>query len=461
MHVRTNSRATLGFAVIGATAIALAPLQPLPDQVAVPQRAVEGLAVNLVAAIDPITPWVDTLKAAAANVKTLTEFYLEKPFPLLQTVTANLVTYLNELKDGDAGLIPGQILNNIQTFIKAPWSPGETVAVSAPPAVPDETELAFGEYLSGTQPESGNSPSDLNLGLLQVLVGQSLDSECYDDGNCLFVKASPIVNFLNTHGSGMLLGLLGPVLSPVVQLVRSFTAFGDYLKDGDFLGAINELINIPAKMTNAFLNGGGFLDLTGIVSKILPIPVDKVGVNLGGLLTSTPLDGSLVNADDPPTKWSGGTAFDGIAIDLGILGGSGIPVGPLGSMVGMGQFLSEKLLVTPGSAQAVAPAAAATAPPAVDAAPEGSVADSAVPAEAEVVATQDAPVESVAPASTATRSVPDADGVDAVVADAPVAPQPRASSRGARHGGTSSGDNVGSDSGKGGRSSARAHRGAA
>lgn len=89
MHVTPRGYLTSGIAVLGAGVIALSPVQPVSDHLAaVPQRAVETLAVDLAATIDPITPWVDTFKTAGANIKTLVEFYMQKPLPLLQTIVA-------------------------------------------------------------------------------------------------------------------------------------------------------------------------------------------------------------------------------------------------------------------------------------------------------------------------------------------------------------------------------------
>ena len=45
---------------------------------------------------------------------------------------------------------------------------------------------------------------------------------------------------------------------------------GSAFQDGDVIGAINELINIPANVTNASLNGAGLLDLTEVVKNIVP-----------------------------------------------------------------------------------------------------------------------------------------------------------------------------------------------
>lgn len=476
MHVTARGYLTSGVAVLGAGAIALSPIQPVPDHMAVaPQRAVESLAVNLAATIDPITPWVDTFKTAGANIKTLVEFYLQKPFPLLQTIGANAKTYIEEIANGQADLIPGQIRTNIQTFFQAPWSPGKQTNFGPfLPDGPDPLDIAFdsdnggGQYLSQTRPNVGNSPNALYGGIIQLLVGDALSPDCQDSGKCLLATPglAPILNFLNTNYSGQLVGLVGTVISPLVQLTRSFTAIGDYFKNGEVLAAINELINIPAKTTNAFLNGGGYLDLTAVLNQIAPLPVDSIGLNLGGLLNAVPANGNLQDPDDPPTEWAGGGAFDGVFVGFSPppaeLFASGLPVGWAGSVIGLGQFLAKEMLVTPPvkATAAVAPAAAATAPvaeaaPAVAETPSAAIADApaVVEAPAAPAAAPAAPAEPVAEALEALEEAP------AVVADAPTRAKTAAPGRGASRASAGGGDNGVSDNGS--RGGARGQRGAA
>ena len=57
MHVAHRSYLTAGIAALGAGAIALTPVQPVPTHLAAAQeRTVSTLSVNLVSTIDPITP---------------------------------------------------------------------------------------------------------------------------------------------------------------------------------------------------------------------------------------------------------------------------------------------------------------------------------------------------------------------------------------------------------------------
>lgn len=398
MHVTARSYLTAGVAALGVGALALAAVQPIPNQIALaPERVISTLAVELAASsIDPITPWVETFTTAGANIGILLEFYMQKPFPILQTIGANWGTYFEELGNGNAGLIPEQIWGNVQTFFQSPWSPGAQFDFPVGPDPQTVLKLPGDDtltptYISETKPAGVGSvsPGQLYNGLLLVAAGQAAQPECAEDGDCLIAQLAPLLNFFATNYSGQLLGLLGPLLAPVVVLTRSFTAIGEFFQEGDVVGAINELINIPANVTNGVLNGAGFLDLTGIITAIAPLPIEnaKIGLNVGGLLNSVPKDGSLdPDAPNPPTQYSGGIGLDSLAVDAKpLINGPGLPNGWAGSVVGLGQFLGEQLLVTP------------PAPPPPDAA-DPAAAKQAAPLDIPAPATTEAPTEDAAPA---------------------------------------------------------------
>ena len=399
-----------GIAALGVGAMALAPVQPIPHQVALaPQQVVSTLAVELAATVNPIQAWVDTLKATTANSATLLKFYLEQPFPLAKTLIANQVTYLKELFSGNANLIFPQIKTNIQTLFKAPLDPGAGQILGAvPPDFPEAVFMSSGEYVSQTI--TGATPQEA----LPATLGQIVATAWYDcwgngDDTCdLPGQVTPIMNTFSTYGSGMLLAALGPVLAPVLSLGDSLKAIAAILKSrkaGRFLNLAYEILNIPANMTNAFLNGGPVLDLTKLAAKLLPVEPEFFGFRMGGLLNAVPVNGSLVDPENPPTKYSGGTGFDAVNAVLGteIVG---LPIGLGGSMVGMGQYLAGKLKVTPPAptAAAVAPASAVVAeapaavaddaPAAVAPAPESAPAVSAAAPAVSAAAEESAPAVS-------------------------------------------------------------------
>jgi hypothetical protein len=477
MHITARSYLTSGIAVLGAGAIALSPIQPPPDHSAsVTNRAVEGLAVTLAATIDPITPWVNTFATSFANAQTLVKFSAQAPFALLGTIAANQFTYFQEFFSGKANLIPGQIWNNIQTVFTELLDPGNTfdlpIQWKDPAAEPKQVTIATGEYLSntdpaqlpGTAPDRTTSPFGLNLLALQAIAGAS---EVPDSdpalSNLLFGTLVPALRILQTPLAGAVIAGLGPVLSPVVALTRSLAAAGGYLAKFKIGEAINELINIPAAMTNAFLNGAGFVDLVPIVKTFYTLPAgfDKIqaGINLGGLLNAVPQNGNLNTSEgaifppEAPTKWSFGTGLDSVGVP-GCGGASdsqlcsfveaqpptGLPNGPLGSTIGLGQFLAPKLLVKP-------PAAGATVAPAAAAPASAAAVEAPAPVAASVAVEAPAPAEVEAPAPIEVPAL--ADSVEAPAAQ-PSAPAHRGGARG--------GDNGGSDNSA--SSGARGHRGA-
>lgn len=421
MHIASRSYLT-GIAALGVGAVALAPIQPLPDHVAAGQtRAVESLAVNLASTIDPITPWVTTFQTAVANFQLLSAYNAQQPLPLLTTWGKNQVTYLKELFGGQAAAIPGQIWHNVTTLLEAPWwnQDGQPIVSSA----------FSNQYVSTTQ----------TVQKVGVLVNS--EGGLYGAAAPLIAKEgpawlTPVLQYTATHLSAQTIGLIGPLLAPLVQLTRSFTAVGQFVQNGDLIGAINELINIPANVTNAVLNGVGPVDLTEVAKNVLPPSVAQIiqafGVNLGGILSPpVPYNGSLTNVNKPPTVFTGGTLFDVVSARATISGigaeTTGLPVGITAANISMNQFLGTQLLVTPPAPTAAAPAAAALEAPA----PE---------------------VE--APAAPAAVDIPESLSAEAPEQDSTPAPAPAHAARGAK---AAADDDNG---GAGASSGARGHRGA-
>lgn len=424
MHVSARTYLTSGIAVLGAGAIALTPIQPMPDHLttAAPQRAVESMAVQLAAVIDPFGPLIQTIETSTANFKQLAKYWGENPFPILSTMLANQGTYVKELMNGQGNLILPQIWNNVKTLFTAPFNPGKTFDIQGTP-------ISTGENISTTglevQPGNYFDKQSVYLVTLQTFLQEGR----FDELKAL----APILNFTNTHISSFLLGVAGPVVAPFLQLGKSFGAIGAALKAADFVTAFNELINIPVKMTNAFLNGGQYLDLTKIINAIKPLPpeIAKIGVTLGGLLNLVPQNGTFAPQGPAPTEYGGGVGFDGLAIEaeLGDLSADvpGLPIGLAGASLGLNRYTAQQMLVTPPLKSAAAAPAAASATPAEPATP-------AIPAS------------DVAPADPATPAIPAA-------IEAPAAPEAPAAAPSRRGGG-------GNDKGDNG-SRGKTHRGAA
>lgn len=358
MTITSRSYLTAGIAALGAGAIALTPVQPIPNHLAVaPERVVSNLSVGLAAAIDPITPWVDAIGAAVENAYALQDTWTAYPFPILQTIVQNQFTYLSELPN--IGLIFQQITGNIGNALRAPLATG--------------ADNVSNITVPGSSP--GPIPVVLPNGITQRFVYNTLLS--------LSPDLEPTLSLLTSPLSGFLLGFAGPGLSSMLQLQETIqNIFSPPAGAKPLLNAINEIINLPANLFNAAFNGGKFLDLTDVV-KQLAGPELAPAINSAGLRT-----GGFLNA--------GGVAFDGLSANatIGIpVVDPGLSVGFIGATGTLANAVANAIKVTPPptAATRVAPAAAAAAAPAVEAAPVAADAPAAVdlPAAAEKAAPAD------------------------------------------------------------------------
>jgi hypothetical protein len=300
-------------------------------------------AEELASTIDPITPWVNTIRTTGENVSALIDYYIKQPIPLAQTIWTNLGIYMKE----DSSTVNRQIMENLNTFFYEPWSPGKCKSnCSAPvdgagflPLGGTPPPIYEGEYLSRVLPEGASQ-----LASAKFLFGAlpSLPGEEWAD------PLASLINFTATPYSGQLVGLLGPLIAPLISISQSLKAAGEFSMDGNSIAALNEIINIPANMTNAVLNGPGYLDLTDIAKGLLPEAITKIGLNLGGLVSPpVPLYGKF----DDIKGVNGGVMFDALGVEAAVNGipvnTPGWPVSWVGAAVGLGQLLGEKMQVTP------------------------------------------------------------------------------------------------------------------
>lgn len=409
MHVSARSYLTAGIATIGAGAIALTPVAPISHSPVLSPAISTSLAVNLAASIDPITPWIDTLQTAADNIGGLFNTWAAEPFPIIQQVIANQLTYLGELPA--IGTIIEQVLGNIGAAVQAPFSADLNTL--------DALHTTVFNLLPTLAP-------DLPQGLLDIMASTA---------------------------SGVLIGLAGPVLAPVVALVNSVTSIIDALGNSDFTGALNDLINIPANLVNAFLNGGQTIDITSILAPLLPASatLNSAGIVLGGLLSQ---GASLFNALAVNVTVKLSPVLPAITLDV-----PGTGAGVFGSLIAMTKGVASAIEVVPAPTAAVAPAAAVAEIEAAPVAIDATSADAApVALSAEPEATDDTatPQDAVTLAATVEEPV-------ATTGDAPTRRGHDGGTRAARSApsatASDSSDSSGDDTGKASSGKARASRG--
>ena len=285
--------ATAGIALVGASVIAISPVAPLPFDVEFSPQ------VRLSAAVDPITPWRNVISTADANLSDLVAAWREDPAPVLREVIANQIGYLRELPNFPA--ILSQISGNLEAALAAP----------------------FATDLDTLEPGHAFAFPIVTEGLPELGIPALLPAEL-----------QPLLNLTTTYLSGVALGLIGPVIGPGLVLGSGTQAIiGDLTDDDpDPEAALNDLINIPVGMADAFLNGGQSIDLTPVLAALGPVlgvelpEGTKIGVALGGVLSP------------------GGSAFNALDITIEALGFpltiTGQGPGAIGSLIGLSKVIA-------------------------------------------------------------------------------------------------------------------------
>ncbi len=286
--------ATAGIALVGAGVLAISPLAPVAPEAGL------SPAVRLSAAVDPIAHWQGVVSAADENLTGLAADWAEDPAPVLRQVVANQLEYLSELPNFPA--ILQQIGANLEAALAAPFATDLGT-------LDDVHQFAFPITTEG-------------LPALEIPALLPADLQ-------------PLVNLTTTFLSGVLLGAVGPVVGSGLALIADAQAIIGNLTgdDPDLEAAVNDLINIPASVTDAFLNGGQSLDLTPVLTALGPVigvelpEGTKIGVAMGGLLSP---GGSLFNSLDITVE-----ALGGIPLTI-----TGQGPGAIGSLIGLSKVIA-------------------------------------------------------------------------------------------------------------------------
>ncbi|MDH6244963.1 outer membrane porin GjpA [Mycobacterium sp. OTB74] len=321
MQIAVRPRLTAGVCMAGAGMIAFTALAPaLPDVHMKALPAVSSAAVRLTADSNPFQAWTDTYNTAVAGATAIANASTGTPFPLLQQIIANQVTYLGEIVQNPSNF--STVLNQISTNVQA------AVAASTLINASDDTVSSV----------TSNTLDSLHYALLTVIpyllpAGSTTDT------------VTQVLNFLSSPLSGVLIGLAGPVLSPAVALANSVQSIVTALGQSDLATAAQDAFNIPASMVNGFLNGAT-LDISAVAaplanaSGLLPdgITLDGLTLSLGGLLTP----GSTLSRTGV-----GGSIFNAAGLDLTLFGDplsvAGSAVGPLTAISTLGQVLAKAI----------------------------------------------------------------------------------------------------------------------
>ncbi|CAJ1502832.1 outer membrane porin GjpA [[Mycobacterium] holstebronense] len=285
MHATLRPYATAGVALVGASLVAVTPVAaPLSTM-----SAVQAPAVALTGAFQ------DVINAASANVTTMLNNWYLAPGVGMQQFWANQMDYADQLLNDRSGSI-NSVTEQIQLHLNA---------VISGWALQDATAETRTTILNHTM----DNTHQLMFGQVAGYIPPDVDAD----------SIMPIIDYLGSPASAVLMGSIGPMISPWIALLNGIT-------DGD--NPFDILIN----MGGAFFNGAT-LDLGALLPMINASGYFPAGMNMdhldfafGGLLSpginamtyQVLGPGGVVAASVPAV---GGSIFQSVGIEF-----SGVPV---------------------------------------------------------------------------------------------------------------------------------------
>lgn len=271
-----------GFAAAGAALVATGMLAASPAAPALPSITTAP-PMQLTASIDPFGPWVDVFNTTVAN-------------------GSQVFDAVKDALAGFADTLEGQFA--AATFIGVDVATPEGSDLAAQTL--DWNHLWALQYLSGM---------DFGMGIPQIEPVE---------------PAATLLTLLSSPMTGVLMGLVGPLFSPGVELFNNFGSIIDNIGGGDFEAALQDLLAVPANVVGAFFNGATLnLDaLVPLLNDVLQVPdgnaVLGASFDFGGLFTPGETDAGNV----------GGSIFNSLGLDLQMMG-MGMPYSAPGEGVGL------------------------------------------------------------------------------------------------------------------------------
>lgn len=274
VEVAARSCLMAGVALVGAGAIAAAPIQPVLPDVQVPAVQTATTPVELNALVNPLQLWAEVVGTAVGNAGTLADTFLANPAPILGNIVNNQ-------------LITASVLTSFATTFGEGFING---VGDVPAAVQSAVEqILAGDIQSGVTGLATAFLTPVLLGGLGAL--QQLP-------DVTAVLQNPFLNAASVVGTVVsldtLLGLGFPLLietiAPVAQIGVTGQAIFDGLQAGDFEAVANAIISFPSDLANTILNGSDseFIGNNGLLGE-------------GGLIDSLlTLRQSIADAIDPP-----------------------------------------------------------------------------------------------------------------------------------------------------------------
>lgn len=315
--------ATTGVAIVGASLIAATPVAaPSPAPHALREVALTtGTSSPLGEAL---APWIAQYNEAADNASVLLNNHFLAPHLDLQQIMVNMANFTQQLLNdpANATAVTEQMQENLKNVLTS-----YTLLNADTPVVNEAMKFTM----------SGDSHS-LLFGQLPGFLPSNIDA----------AEIKPILDFLASPASGVMMGMIGPWLSPGIALMNSIEA-------GDGLNTIF------ANTVGAIFNGAT-LNLDSLVPKINDAGLLPAGMNFdhlelafGGLFTPGsvavgPWDLFTGNSTPEASVPSvGGSIFNSLGLTINgvpLLNSISMPghgIGPIGAVQSLHELIGLQL----------------------------------------------------------------------------------------------------------------------
>lgn len=308
-------------------------------------RAVLTAAASPVG-IEPLSRWTATLDATASNAQTV---FGAAPASL-NTLAGGISTGLRQLATD-----PTAFFGNLRTAAQSVFLVGAPQDVAS--AVVQHTLGGVTQATNGSVTPPEIVPiNDVHVQLYEGLAGLA----DFQTGSSGFEQTlvAGLTNFAASPASGVLLGAVGPFVSPAVALWNTAGSVFADLTGGSPVAALGHLINAPANVVDAFFNGAT-LNLDALAPTFDPFVtsgsaggerLDGLSFAFGGLFSPGEV---VTGAGGPMYYGTGGSMLNALGLQFSFFppddfaGGSlnipAIPVGPIGATAGLISILGHAL----------------------------------------------------------------------------------------------------------------------
>ncbi|BBX94088.1 hypothetical protein H5U98_22525 [Mycolicibacterium boenickei] len=234
MHVAARSYLTTGAALVGAGAIAVSPLAPVSP--AVPEMftpTTQSTAVDLTAAANPIVAWSTVLTEAFGNTARIADALVSDPAPILRQVITNDIGYATLVGTALAGAVSG-------------------LATGLTTALPAALQTVVDDINAGDYQQAGLDAMNVIYSVVPAafaLLGLASIAPTITQ-NLADATQAAVGGVV-----GGFVPLLGTIQGTLAAVGVTAQSVADSLESGDIADAVLHLVNTPATLTGAVLNG--------------------------------------------------------------------------------------------------------------------------------------------------------------------------------------------------------------